>query len=71
MDNASFELVNLISDMLQWNPQKRPTASKILSHSYFSDINTALPKTLTAGPDGVVKEESPKNSQNKDDLFQK
>ncbi|NXL93758.1 ICK kinase, partial [Alectura lathami] len=33
--NASSEAVQLMRDMLQWDPKKRPTASQALRYSYF------------------------------------
>ncbi|NXI97632.1 MAK kinase, partial [Psophia crepitans] len=33
--NASNEAIQLMSDMLNWNPKKRPTASQALKYSYF------------------------------------
>jgi serine/threonine protein kinase len=32
---ASDEAINLMKDMLQWDPRKRPTATQVLSHRYF------------------------------------
>lgn len=34
--NASSEAIQLMQDMLQWNPKKRPTAAQALRHPYFS-----------------------------------
>ncbi|POI29524.1 hypothetical protein CIB84_006726, partial [Bambusicola thoracicus] len=33
--NASSEAIQLMSDMLNWNPKKRPTASQALKYPYF------------------------------------
>ncbi|NXW48149.1 MAK kinase, partial [Nyctiprogne leucopyga] len=33
--NASNEAIQLMSDMLSWNPKKRPTASQALKYPYF------------------------------------
>ncbi|XP_069462220.1 serine/threonine-protein kinase ICK isoform X2 [Ambystoma mexicanum] len=33
--NASSEAVQLMRDMLQWDPRKRPTASQLLRYPYF------------------------------------
>ncbi|KFZ69469.1 Serine/threonine-protein kinase MAK, partial [Podiceps cristatus] len=33
--NASNEAIQLMSDMLNWNPKKRPTASQALKYPYF------------------------------------
>ncbi|XP_030737295.1 serine/threonine-protein kinase MAK isoform X1 [Globicephala melas] len=33
--NASSEAIQLMTEMLSWNPKKRPTASQALKHPYF------------------------------------
>jgi serine/threonine protein kinase len=33
--NASYDAIQLLSSLLQWNPQKRPTAYECLEHPYF------------------------------------
>uniref|UniRef100_A0A2I3SRE4 non-specific serine/threonine protein kinase n=1 Tax=Pan troglodytes TaxID=9598 RepID=A0A2I3SRE4_PANTR len=33
--NASNEAIQLMTEMLNWDPKKRPTASQALKHSYF------------------------------------
>ncbi|XP_076795261.1 serine/threonine-protein kinase MAK isoform X7 [Arvicanthis niloticus] len=33
--NASSEAIQLMTEMLNWNPKKRPTASQALKHPYF------------------------------------
>ncbi|XP_064410432.1 serine/threonine-protein kinase MAK isoform X2 [Latimeria chalumnae] len=33
--NASNEAIQVMKDMLQWDPKKRPTASQALRHAYF------------------------------------
>ncbi|XP_007524328.1 serine/threonine-protein kinase MAK isoform X2 [Erinaceus europaeus] len=33
--NASNEAIQLMTEMLSWDPKKRPTASQALKHSYF------------------------------------
>ncbi|XP_052230524.1 serine/threonine-protein kinase ICK-like isoform X2 [Dreissena polymorpha] len=33
--NASNEAIQLMKDMMHWNPQKRPTSSQCLRYSYF------------------------------------
>ncbi|KAL4497944.1 hypothetical protein ABPG72_014801 [Tetrahymena utriculariae] len=44
--NCPPDALNLISEMLKWDPQKRITASKILQHPYFSNVE--LPEELAA-----------------------
>ena len=34
--NASPDAIDLILKMLQWDPQKRPTAMQCLQHPFFS-----------------------------------
>ncbi|XP_071965164.1 serine/threonine-protein kinase MAK-like [Antedon mediterranea] len=43
--NASPEAINLLKDMLHWNPQKRPTATQCLKYSYFQVGQNLGPKT--------------------------
>lgn len=37
------DALQLISECLKWDPQKRPTASKILQHPYFKGVESVLP----------------------------
>ena len=39
INNAHENAINLINDMLNWDPFKRPTAIQILQHPYFNDFN--------------------------------
>ncbi|XP_033110074.1 serine/threonine-protein kinase MAK-like [Anneissia japonica] len=43
--NASPEALNLLRDMLHWNPQKRPTAAQCLKYPYFQVGQNLGPKT--------------------------
>lgn len=45
--DASPEAIDLIEQMLQYDPQKRPTASQILTHPYFTKSMKMPP---TVGP---------------------
>lgn len=36
--NASSEAIQLLRDMLQWDPKKRPTASQVFFHFLLFDI---------------------------------
>jgi len=49
--NASTEALQLISDMLKWDPNSRPTAQESLQYPWFRDIwsNVALKNSLLAG----------------------
>nr|CAB3255183.1 serine/threonine-protein kinase ICK [Phallusia mammillata] len=46
VSNASPEALQLITDMVQWNPKKRPTASQALRYPYFS-VNQDLGPKIT------------------------
>lgn len=46
MPNASKDALDLIRQMLQWNPKKRPTAMQALRHNYFA-IGQHLGPSLT------------------------
>jgi serine/threonine protein kinase len=37
--SASTDAINLLTEMLRFDPQKRPTAQQILQHPYFSNFN--------------------------------
>ncbi|KAL4464452.1 hypothetical protein ABPG72_011740 [Tetrahymena utriculariae] len=41
--DCPYEAVSLIAECLKWDPQKRPTASKILQHPYFKGVESVLP----------------------------
>lgn len=44
VNNISNEGIQLLKDMLQWNPAKRPTATQSLKYVYFQNVNlTAVP----------------------------
>ena len=36
--NACPDAINLISEMLKFDPSKRPNASQVLQHPYFADV---------------------------------
>ncbi|EGR30582.1 protein kinase domain protein, partial [Ichthyophthirius multifiliis] len=44
INNCPQQAIQLIQECLKWDPQKRPTAQKILQHSYFFDIEHILPE---------------------------
>jgi serine/threonine protein kinase len=66
--NASTEALQLISDMLKWDPNSRPTAQESLQYPWFRDIwsNTDLKNTLLAGT--YNKEEIAKANTKKKEL---
>ena len=41
--NASNEAIQLMKDMLLWNPNKRPTAAQVCKTKSFSASNVILP----------------------------
>ncbi|EGR30147.1 protein kinase domain protein [Ichthyophthirius multifiliis] len=62
---CSSEGLQLINECLRWDPQKRPTAAKILQHPYFRDIEKILPE------DYFNENDENKNTQNYNVLSQK
>ena len=54
--NASPDAVKLISDMLRWNPDKRPTAQQALKYSYFKSM--AVTPNLPTGPPNFQQQNS-------------
>ena len=40
--NASTEALQLISEMLKYDPSKRPTAQQVLQHPYFANFSSML-----------------------------
>jgi len=63
--NASTEALQLISDMLKWDPNSRPTAQESLQYPWFKDIwsNASLKDSLLAGT--LNKDDAAKNSTKK------
>lgn len=72
MKDVPLEAINLISDMLRYDPQKRPTAQQILQHPYFSGFTpgqvlindveplpTPLPTSILQGEESRVIGGSP------------
>ncbi|NXI58957.1 MAK kinase, partial [Chloroceryle aenea] len=56
--NASNEAIQLMSDMLNWNPKKRPTASQALKYPYFQ-----VGQVLGPPPQYLEKQTSSKPAQ--------
>ena len=46
MQNASPEAIQLMRDMLMWNPKKRPTCAQALRYPYFQ-VGQNLPKPVS------------------------
>ena len=40
--NASKDAIDLISQMIKWDPNKRATASNLLQHKFFNNINNLM-----------------------------
>ena len=38
--NASKDAIDLISQMIKWDPNKRATASNLLQHNFFNNVNS-------------------------------
>lgn len=55
LPNASPAALDLIQQMLRWDPQKRPTASQLLDHPFFTDPDlTPLPMIKKASQNAQV-----------------
>lgn len=50
--NACPEAIALITDLLQYDPKKRPTAAQALQHPYFA-VGQSIPPGLGAPPNGI------------------
>ena len=47
--NAGHDAIDLILKMLQWDPQKRPTAAQCLQHPFFTaEVRQEHQRKLTA-----------------------
>lgn len=46
--NASVEALNLIQQMIRWDPYKRLTAQQILTHPFFFNISQIAPTLALA-----------------------
>lgn len=58
-DGISFELMNLISEMLEVDPELRPTAKQILEHQWFEgEVDETAGINTDPDPDLVQKVES-------------
>ncbi|WJX45765.1 cyclin-dependent kinase [Trifolium repens] len=44
--NASTETINLITQLLSWDPSRRPDADQSLQHPFFH-VNTRVPRSLS------------------------
>ena len=55
--DASEEAVDFMGIILKWDPNKRPTALELLSHSYLSSCYSSLVKE----PDGYLNNNNPKS----------
>lgn len=48
--NCPPDGISLLAEMLKWDPSKRITATKILTHPYFANVE--LPEEISAEPLG-------------------
>jgi serine/threonine protein kinase len=48
--NASDEAIDLMKQMMRYNPLDRPTAVECLQHSYFDDVRKYFEPTLKETP---------------------
>lgn len=49
LPNASPEAVDLISELLRYDPAKRPSASQALQHDFFKGPKTSIMKPISTG----------------------
>ncbi|XP_063169831.1 serine/threonine-protein kinase ICK isoform X1 [Candoia aspera] len=61
--NASSEAIQLMRDMLQWDPKKRPTASQALRYPYFQ-VGQALGPSQCIRELGKQQRDTPDKAQN-------
>lgn len=69
--NASQEAIQLMKDMLHWNPQKRPTASQCLRYPYFQvgqNLGTTMPSPARPPAQPVHQQPSYKINQPSDNI---
>lgn len=50
--NASYEAIGLLTDLLQFDPYRRPTASQALQYPFFQANATLAPVASPARPNG-------------------
>ena len=53
LPNASVEGVELLIDLLKWDPQQRPTASQSLQYAFFQ-VNCSMPAPANTAPPHVT-----------------
>jgi len=53
LPNASAEGVELLVDLLKWDPQQRPTASQTLQYAFFQ-VNCSMPAPANTAPPHVT-----------------
>lgn len=54
LPNASCEALALLTDLLQFDPYRRPTASQALQYPFFQANTTLAPMTFSTRPGGVA-----------------
>ncbi|CAM9619945.1 unnamed protein product [Ectocarpus sp. 4 AP-2014] len=55
--NASYEALALLSDLIQFDPYRRPTASQALQHAFFQANSTLAPAKLAGGAGGALQQQ--------------
>lgn len=57
---APSKAIQLMKELLQWNPERRPTANEALQSPYFGSVISPKPRPLTTAEitDSVVKKRS-------------
>ncbi|CAD8115877.1 unnamed protein product [Paramecium sonneborni] len=63
--NASVEALNLLSQMIKWDPNKRITAQQMLTHPFFYNIQKIAPSLLFEEQDRFQYKEFKETNENK------
>jgi len=53
--NAPSDAIDLMTQMMRFDPQKRPTASECLEHPFFFDVGIKSPEKYESHPDSGMK----------------
>ncbi|CAB1114240.1 unnamed protein product [Ectocarpus sp. CCAP 1310/34] len=55
--NASYEALALLSDLIQFDPYRRPTASQALQYAFFQANSTLAPAKAGGGAGGALQQQ--------------
>lgn len=55
--NASYEALALLSDLIQFDPYRRPTASQALQYAFFQGNSTLAPAKSGGGAGGALQQQ--------------